>query len=42
MNVMAVLTLGICLTGIIGIAMGAYDVMSWLKALAMASPTWAN
>lgn len=34
MNVMAVLTLGICLTGIIGIAMGAYDVMSWLKALA--------
>jgi len=33
MNVMAVLTLGIVLTGIIGITNGAFDVYGWMKAM---------
>ena len=33
MNVMAVLTLGIVLTGIIGIADGSFDVFGWLRAM---------
>ena len=33
MNVMAVLTLGIVLTGIIGIYDGAYDVYGWMQAM---------
>ena len=33
MNVMAVLTLGIILTGIIGIASGSYDVFGWMGAM---------
>ena len=33
MNVMAVLTLGIILTGIIGIANGSYDVFGWFGAM---------
>ena len=33
MNVMAVLTLGIILTGIIGIAMGSYDLFDWFSAM---------
>ena len=33
MNVMAVLTLGIVLTGIIGIANGSYDVFGWFGAM---------
>ena len=33
MNVMAVLTLGIVLTGIIGIADGSFDVFGWLQAM---------
>jgi len=33
MNVMAVLTLGIVLTGIIGIAGGAFDIYGWMKAM---------
>ena len=33
MNVMAVLTLGIALTGIIGIADGSFDVFGWFKAM---------
>ena len=33
MNVMAVLTLGILLTGIIGLCTGAYDVFGWMQAL---------
>ena len=33
MNVMAVLTLGILLTGCIGLAMGAFDVFGWFAAM---------
>ena len=33
MNVMAVLTLGIILTGIIGICNGAFDIYGWLAAM---------
>ena len=33
MNVMAVLTLGILLTGIIGIATGSYDLYGWLGSM---------
>ena len=33
MNVMAVLTLGIILTGVIGIVDGAYDVFGWFHAI---------
>lgn len=33
MNVMAVLTLGILLTGIIGIASGAFDAFGWMQAM---------
>lgn len=33
MNVMAVLTLGIILTGVIGIASGAFDVYGWFEAM---------
>ena len=33
MNVMAVLTLGILLTGVIGIAYGAFDVFGWFEAM---------
>ena len=33
MNVMAVLTLGILLTGVIGIAMGSYDLYGWFSAM---------
>jgi Na+/H+ antiporter NhaC len=33
MNVMAVLTLGIILTGIIGLLTGAFDVFWWMKAM---------
>ena len=33
MNVMAVLTLGIMLTGCIGLAMGAFDVFGWFAAM---------
>ena len=33
MNVMAVLTLGILLTGVIGIFTGAFDVFGWMKAM---------
>jgi Na+/H+ antiporter NhaC len=33
MNVMAVLTLGILLTGIIGIANGSYDIYGWFKSM---------
>ena len=33
MNVMAVLTVGILLTGIIGILTGSYDVFGWFKAM---------
>ena len=33
MNVMAVLTLGILLTGIIGMADGAYDLFGWFQAM---------
>lgn len=33
MNVMAVLTLGILLTGIIGITLGEFDVYSWMGAM---------
>ena len=33
MNVMAVLTIGILLTGIIGIAGGSYDFFGWLKSM---------
>ena len=33
MNVMAVLTLGIVLTGCIGMADGSFDVFSWFKAM---------
>lgn len=33
MNVMAVLTLGIIMTGVIGIADGAFDVYGWLQAM---------
>jgi putative methionine transporter, NhaC family (TC 2.A.35.1.-) len=32
-NVMAVLTLGILLTGVIGLSNGAYDVYGWLQAM---------
>ena len=33
MNVMAVLTLGILLTGIIGMLTGSFDVFGWMKAM---------
>ena len=33
MNVVAVLTLGIMLTGLIGISNGAFDVFGWMKAM---------
>ena len=33
MNVMAVLTLGIVLTGIIGLSVGAFDIYGWMKAM---------
>ena len=33
MNVMAVLTLGIALTGAIGLLTGAYDVFGWMQAM---------
>lgn len=33
MNVMAVLTLGLVLTGIIGLIDGSYDIYSWFKAM---------
>lgn len=33
LNVMAVLTIGIALTGIIGISIGAYDVFGWFSAM---------
>lgn len=33
MNVMAVLTLGIVLTGIIGLSNGAFDIYGWMKAM---------
>ena len=33
LNVMAVLTLGIILTGIIGILNGAYDIYGWMQAM---------
>lgn len=33
MNVMAVLTLGIVLTGIIGLLTGAYDIYGWMQAM---------
>ena len=33
MNVMAVLTLGIILTGVIGIADGSFDVFGWMQAM---------
>ena len=33
MNVMAVLTLGIVLTGIIGICNGSYDLYGWMRAM---------
>ena len=33
MNVMAVLTLGIVLTGVIGMADGSYDVFGWFQAM---------
>ena len=33
MNVMAVLTLGILLTGVIGLLTGAFDIFGWLKAM---------
>ena len=33
MNVMAVLTLGLLLTGIIGISIGSYDLMGWLSSM---------
>ena len=33
MNVMAVLTLGIMLTGLIGISNGVFDVFGWMKAM---------
>lgn len=33
MNVMAVLTLGIILTGIIGLLTGSFDVFGWMKAM---------
>lgn len=33
MNVMAVLTLGLVLTGVIGLIDGSYDIYSWFKAM---------
>ena len=33
MNVMAVLTIGIILTGLIGLLTGAFDVFGWMKAM---------
>ena len=33
MNVMAVLSLGLLLTGIIGISIGSYDLMGWLSSM---------
>ena len=33
MNVMAVLTLGILLTGIIGLLTGSFDIFGWMKAM---------
>jgi Na+/H+ antiporter NhaC len=33
MNVMAVLTIGIALTGVIGIAQGAYDLYGWFHSM---------
>jgi len=33
MNVMAVLTLGIALTGIIGLATGSFDVFGWMQSM---------
>jgi len=33
MNVMAVLTLGIILTGIIGLLTGSFDIFGWMKAM---------
>mgnify|MGYP002620214392 CR=1 FL=1 len=33
LNVMAVLTIGICLTGIIGLATGSFDVYGWFGAM---------
>ena len=33
MNVMAVLTIGILLTGIIGMADGSFDIFGWMKAM---------
>ena len=33
MNVMAVLTIGILLTGVIGIADGTYDVYGWFGSM---------
>lgn len=33
MNVMAVLTVGILLTGVIGLLTGAFDVFGWMKAM---------
>ena len=33
MNVMAVLTLGIILTGIIGLVTGSFDIFGWMKAM---------
>ena len=33
MNVMAVLTIGIILTGLIGLQTGAFDVFGWMKAM---------
>lgn len=33
MNVMAVLTIGIALTGVIGICEGAFDIFGWFKAM---------
>ena len=33
MNVMAVLTLGVILTGIIGLVTGSFDIFGWMKAM---------
>lgn len=33
LNVMAVLTVGICLTGVIGIMLGSFDVFGWMGAM---------
>lgn len=42
MNVMAVLTIGVILSGAIGIFVGSYNLIGWMEAMGKVLQAWEN